>query len=412
MNIKINLNFFFDILFKENKEFYNNYQKNLEKCIDANSKLVSEINNKTNPIISSLEIDYQKELRKKNEQVPISKKKLIIGMGGSSAGTKAINTYLEGNLFFFDNYDPRYLNSFFLSHDLNKFHIYIISKSGNTFETLAMTNLTYQHLLTISQEEKIKEKITFIVEDGNNQLINFAKEKGIKIINHNNKIGGRYSVFSETTQLLFDFDPNIIADSATAVISKSYNFNEKDHSSPIVNAAIILTLQKFYNFRFSVNVLYNYLLKNYSYWFHQLFAESLGKNNFAMTPMTSICPKDHHSMMQLFLEGPKDKLFNIYPPEEHNYFSKFSKLGFENIENKTPFDLLHSQYEALVKTFRNLKIPHRIISYSQDPGKKVENLFELFSFNIIETIILGYAQDINPYDQPAVEQIKLNTFNS
>jgi len=83
MNIKINLNFFFDILFKENKEFYNNYQKNLEKCIDANSKLVSEINNKTNPIISSLEIDYQKEFRQKNEQVPISKKKLIIGMGGS-----------------------------------------------------------------------------------------------------------------------------------------------------------------------------------------------------------------------------------------------------------------------------------------------------------------------------------------
>ncbi len=70
----------------------------------------------------------------------------------------------------------------------------------------------------------------------------------------------------------------LLADSAKAVISKLYNFNEKDHSSPIVNAAIILTLQKFYNFRFNVNVLYNYLLKNYSYWFHQLFAESLGKN--------------------------------------------------------------------------------------------------------------------------------------
>ena len=101
MNIKINLNFFFDILLRDNKEFYNNYQKNLEKCVNANLKLVSEINNKTNPIIESFEIDYQKELRQKNEQVPISQKKLIIGMGGSSAGTKAINTYLEGNLFFF-----------------------------------------------------------------------------------------------------------------------------------------------------------------------------------------------------------------------------------------------------------------------------------------------------------------------
>ena len=141
MNVKVNLNFFFDILFKENQEFYNNYKKNLDKCINANSKLVSSINNKTNPIINSFSIEYQKKLKLKKEEGLNLKHKLIIGMGGSSAGTKAINAYLEGNLFFFDNYDPRYLNSFFLSHDLNKFHIYIISKSGNTFETLAMTNL-------------------------------------------------------------------------------------------------------------------------------------------------------------------------------------------------------------------------------------------------------------------------------
>ena len=101
MNIKINLNFFFDILFKENKEFYNNYQKNLEKCINANSKLVSEINNKTNPIMESFGIEYQKKLKLKKEEGLNLKHKLIIGMGGSSAGTKAINAYMQGNLFFF-----------------------------------------------------------------------------------------------------------------------------------------------------------------------------------------------------------------------------------------------------------------------------------------------------------------------
>ena len=113
MNVKVNLNFFFEILFKENQEFYNNYKKNLEKCINANSKLVSEIDNKTNPILNSFAIEYQKKLKLKKEDVLNLKNKLIIGMGGSSAGTKAINAYLQGNLFFFDNYDPRYLNNFF-----------------------------------------------------------------------------------------------------------------------------------------------------------------------------------------------------------------------------------------------------------------------------------------------------------
>ena len=155
--------------------------------------------------------------------------------------------------------------------------------------------------------------------------------------------------------------------------------------------------------------MYDYTLKNYSYWFHQLFAESLGKNEKALTPMTSICPKDHHSLMQLFIDGSKNKLFNIYQPLLMEDSLKFSPLGLGRVETVTPNKLLESQYLSVIKTFKNLKIPHRLVTST---GDKISNIFELFSYNILETVVLGYAQNLNPYDQPAVEQIKANTFSS
>ena len=87
-------------------------------------------------------------------------------------------------------------------------------------------------------------------------------------------------------------------------------------------------------------------------------------------------------------------------------------LNLGDIETKSPENLLKSQYIGLVKTFKNKRIPYRIITCSSDPAHRASNIFELFAYNILETIILGYAQNINPYDQPAVEQIKLNTFSS
>jgi glucose-6-phosphate isomerase len=243
-------------------------------------------------------------------------------------------------------------------------------------------------------------------------LNSFAKKNSFQVIAYNKKIGGRYSVFSEACMALFDFDSRKVSISTESVILKLTEKNLEDQSNPTVNAAVILTMQKTNNIKFNINLLYDYSLKNYSYWFHQLFAESLGKNNNAITPMTSICPKDHHSMMQLFIDGPKDKLFNIYPPSENKFFESFSSLNLGDIEKKSPENLLQSQYLGLVQTFKNRKIPHRIIKCSSDPANRESNILELFAYNILETIILAYAQNINPYDQPAVDQIKKNTFRT
>jgi len=412
MNLSIDLSCFFDGSLGYDLKSTEDYKKNLEICNLASEKLILEIKNKNNEIVNSFSWDYQNHTKIERDKIIKKKNQLVIGIGGSSAGAKAISMYLGNNVFFFDNYDPLYISKFFQNSNVKNFTIYVISKSGNTFETLAMLNLTYQHLLKISNKADIAKNMIVITEDSENLLSNFAKKKGLKIVTHNKKIGGRYSVFSETAMMLFDLDAKKISDSAESVISKLIENKQDDHCNPVINAAVILTLKSTNSINFNINLLYDYSLKNYSYWFHQLFAESLGKNEGAITPMTSICPKDHHSMMQLFVGGPKDKLFNIYPPSNDIHFDNFSSFNLGDIEKKTPGNLLKSQYLGLLKTFKNQKIPYRIFNYGNRQNHKIENLFELFSYNILETIILGYAQNINPYDQPAVEQIKTNTFTA
>ena len=409
MSLDINLEYFFDGSMGYNLKSTEEYKKNIELCSNASEKVSKEIKEQSNEIFNSFTFSYQNSTKLIRDKIIKKKYQLVVGMGGSSAGAKAINMRIEGNVFFLDNYDPTYLQNFFKDYNIKDFTIYVISKSGSTFETLAICNLIFQHLLKISTIEEIIKHVIIITEESKSLLSDFAKKNNLQIIHHNKKIGGRFSVFSETAMILFDFDSDTISNSAQSIVLKLTGNNLEDDTNPVVNAAVILTLQERYGINYNINLLYDYTLKNYSYWFHQLFAESLGKNEKALTPMTSICPKDHHSLMQLFIDGSKDKLFNIYKPFLTEDFLKFSPLGLGSIETKAPKELLESQYLSVIKTFKNLKIPHRLVTST---GDKISNIFELFSYNILETVVLGYAQNLNPYDQPAVEQIKVNTFSS
>jgi len=100
----------------------------------------------------------------------------------------------------------------------------------------------------------------------------------------------------------------------------------------------------------------------------------------------------------------KKDFFNIFSPQDENYFDKFDSLGFENIEKYTPRELLNKQFSSVVDVFHEKNIPCRVINISDhtDPG----NIIELFSYFLIETIILGNLLGLNPYDQPAVQLIK------
>jgi len=401
MTIEINLNSFFkNFLDKDQKIHYDN---NLKTCKNIGAKIKEEINSNQNEIFNSLTQAYQSKIFSLKNQLDKSKKKLIIGIGGSAAGLKSFTEYTDQNYLFIDNLNYSKINELLSKKDILDYSIYLISKSGNTFETLAALNLLYQHAKKINSLEKLFSKMTCITEESDNNLYNFAKKNNVRLIIHNKKIGGRYSFFSETGIL-----PSNLSETDVATTCKFDDFLGEDFNSAIVNSAIIMTVTKTKMIKKNINLFYDEKLSFFGDWFNQLHAESLGKNNEGLTPLYSICPRDHHSMAQLYLDGPKDNYFTIFPPAENKQFSKFDKLNFTNIENQTPQELINSQYNAIQKVFIEKNIPFRTITI----GNNKLNILQLFLYYFLETIILGEAQNINPYDQPAVEEIKIKTIKN
>ena len=404
------INFDNSFFYKKNKFDFNHNKNFKENLILANQKseeISKEFYSGKNQILQSFTATYQKKIRDLKQDLEFKgKKKAVIGIGGSSSGAKALSFFMKDDISYFDNLDLEYFKNFFLKNNMKDYIFFIISKSGDTFETLALLNLL------IIESKKIKDynifdSMVIITENRESILKSFSMKKNIKIVEHNPDIGGRFSILSETGMLPF-VDLNLNVEDGS---EKFVNLLNKDSDlSPTKNAAIILTCINEMKLSIYCNLIYNYRLKHFSYWFHQLHGESLGKSNNALTPTTSICPKDHHSMMQLYLGGPKNKFFNIFSPPDNNIYDNFTDEGFYNIESFTPNELLKSQYQSVVSVFTEKEIPHRKIEISDHQNPL--NIIELFSYFILETILLGKMMNINPYGQPEVQLLKDKVFKN
>jgi len=379
--------------------------ENLKRSEEKSNALINEFKTNENEILQSFTGSYQSKIRNIRQSIKLkNKKKVVIGLGGSSSGAKALSFFLNDDIVYFDNLDFSYLKNFFKNNDISNFVFFIISKSGDTFETLAILNLLIQESKKANHD--ILNSLVIITEDKESYLKTFASENKVQFVPHNPKIGGRFSILSETGMLPF-LETNFKVEDGS---EKFINLLAQKHElSPTLNVAILVTCMEKYNLNIYGNLIYNYRLKHFSYWFHQLHAESLGKSGKGLTPITSICPKDHHSMMQLYLDGPRDKIFNIFSPPDEEYYDTFDKIGF-NIENYTPNGLLYKQFTSVIDVFRERKIPHRVISL--EDHKNPLNLIELFSYFLLETILLGMVMNLDPYDQPAVQDIKDKIFKN
>ena len=175
----------------------------------------------------------------------------------------------------------------------------------------------------------------------------------------------------------------------------------------------VIRLSEFLNLKKMNNIIflcYSSELKKFLFWCQQLIAESLGKKGKGFLPIISIVPKDHHSLLQLYLDGPRDKLFYVFSLEKKPKKKIFVKNKGEEeyLHNKTLDDIKNAQKNALIKTFKKNNIPFREF--------KIKNLNEeilgtLFSYFILETIMIGKLTQVNPFDQPSVEQVKQYTKN-
>ena len=224
-------------------------------------------------------------------------------------------------------------------------------------------------------------------------------------MHHNNFIGGRYSVLSEVGMLpaeLMGLNIKKFKQLNNLIKNKKFIDSLVDN----VSATLFYINQKKFN---SIVLNYDSSSENLFKWYQQLIAESLGKNGKGILPIISSMPKDNHSTMQLYLNGPKNNFFTFFYVKEKNSnkINKTQILRSHNyLENKSLAEISFSQKLATEKVFKQKKIPYRSFELNIRDEK---TLGELFCFFILETILLGRALKINPYNQPSVELIKAAT---
>ena len=320
----------------------------------------------------------------------------IFGMGGSILGAKAIYDFLKEKIkkkfYFIDNIDEK--------TPFNKkenFLDLIISKSGNTLETIVNINIFV----------KSKNKKIFLTENRNNYLSILAKELKSEIIHHNNFIGGRFSVLSETGM----FPAELMGFKASNFRKLNDIIKDKKFlNSLIMNTSAILNYsKKNYN---SIIINYDSQANSLFEWYQQLVSESLGKQNKGILPIISTMPKDNHSLMQYYLDGKKNNFYTFFfsknSPVNKTKIMK-SRLLHEThnyLKDQTVNQILEKQSIATQKVFYKQKLPFRSIVVSKRDENSIGGLFCYF---ILETILLGRALGVNPFNQPAVELIKIET---
>ncbi len=324
---------------------------------------------------------------------------VVIGMGGSILGTKAIYSFLKHKIkkkfIFIDNLDQHFLSKIKQECKLAKTLFLIVSKSGNTNETII--NSSYFKFFFK------KSNIIIISENKNNILYKFAKSKGFDFIKHNPFIEGRYSVFSEVGMLpayLMGLNPKNFKKNLPKF------FNNKRILSNSIKQLLKIKIKKF-----KVVILFNYVpeLSDFLFWLQQLLAESLGKKKKGFMPVVSNAPKDHHSLLQLYLDGPKDKIFYVFSSKsKKNLKLNCNVFGKEvsYLNKKSYQDVKVSQKNAFIEILKKNRTPFREVVVKKFDEDTLGKLFLLFIF---ETIALGKMMKINPFDQPAVEKVKVLT---
>ena len=359
----VNFKNFVDI--KKNRNLEIKLKKKLDTCVQE--KLIKSFSQKYK--YSYENINFKKYTNFKNIN--------LIGMGGSALGAKAIYNFfspkIKKKFTFVDNINlKKNYNQNVKSLNL------VISKSGNTLETIS----NFKSL-------KNKKNNLFICENSNNQIRNLAKKLKSDIIDHRNYIGGRYSVLSEVGML-----PALLMGLNPKKFKRFDNLikNKRFINSLINNviSTVALIRKKKYN---SIILNFDENSEGLFNWYQQLIAESLGKKSKGLLPVVSNLPRDNHSMMQLYLDGPSTNFYTFFDVLDHSKNNHLANIKL-------------AQKYATQTIFKRKKIPFRSFDLLE---RSESSLGEMFTFFMLETILIGEALNLDPFNQPAVELIKTET---
>ena len=335
---------------------------------------------------------------------------VVFGTGGSNLGARAlINTLTKQpkNILFFDNIDPLFFQDEIINLDLNTTGFIIISKSGTTPETLTQ----FGSIINIAREKNnldmLFKNCLVVTEFKDSPLFNIAKKNNCTLLEHKKDIGGRYSIFSNVGMI-----PAILAglDVKKVHLGASKVIENSDFLDTFKFAQIFKFCSS-NNYFSNVMMTYSDGLTYFGKWYLQLWAESIGKKDRGITALHAVGTTDQHSQLQLYLDGPKDKYFTFIKSNHHKKGLKIDTeiMKEESVNyliNKKMGDLMHAEQDATIDTFKlnNFKFREILLNEINE-----EAMGTLMAFSIMETIAACIYFEVDPFDQPAVEQGKALT---
>lgn len=330
---------------------------------------------------------------------------IVIGMGGAVLNPQSLVNlchYNQSNIniHFLHNTDPFYLQSLLKKISLKKCAVLAISNSGDTLETNSLVGVMISEYKKAGIKD-LGKNFYFITNLKSGILHGIAKKINAKLIAHQEQISGRYSGLSNVTSFIAQIagiDIKAFFDGAASVID---NFiKEGAKSSPARSAASIHGA----GLELMVNIGYLQSFSVYLEWYSQIIAESIGKNGGGITPIRGLGPNDQHSMMQLYLDGKKDKLYSLFYvndlPKDFRT-SDINELGY--MSNKALSDINTANFEATKLALIKNGLPVRTIILEDLSAKSIG---QLTAHSMLEIITLCNMFKINPFDQPGVELIK------
>ena len=349
---------------------------------------------------------------------------VFLGTGGSSLGAQALaqlkgyrvagaSHQIDGIQFhFFDNLDAHSFATALDRLDLKRTKFLVVSKSGSTAETMIQM-LT---VMTVYQERGILSDLSrhcaVITEPKDNVLRRLANEHSLPLLDHDPEIGGRFSVLSNVGLLpamLMGIDAHKVREGAGAVMTPIVQGIKLEDCAPAYNAVVQVALNLERDISGSVLMPYADRLELFAMWYRQLWAESLGKNGRGTTPIRALGPVDQHSQLQLYLDGPNDKLITLMMldtagrgPHVAPEIAKDSDLAY--LSGRTIGDLVDAEQRATAETLIKRGRPVRIFSV---PVLDEFAMGALLMHFMVETMLAAHLFDVKAFDQPAVEEGKV-----
>lgn len=360
----------------------------------------------------------------------------LIGIGGSALGPQAIKNALSHlylneldgekrgdrcRVFFFDNVDPYEIHSITDVMDIKETLLLVISKSGGTTET----NANFAVLLDMLKKKvggRYKEHVVAITDPEGGVLRKIATDEGFASFPIPSNVGGRFSVLTPVGLVASAFmgvDIGGLIEGAGDALNRYYG-NELMKNAPLLGAAFHYLFDKKRNMRINVLMPYTRKLFLFADWYRQLWAESLGKNKdifggdtvTGLTPVSALGVIDQHSQLQLYLEGPNDKVITFLKLDQFEgdveipeFYKGIPELDY--ISHRSLRELNRFEESATELVLKNASRPNASVILSKLDSK---NVGEFIMFMELQTAYAGYLYDINPYDQPAVEQGKRYAF--